>query len=325
MSEWSLEDAKSGFRPAIKAAMAGTPQRVTSGGEAVVVDAAAFDHPGLNRARPRYQISPILNRNPGSTGSPDTAAGSSNCSTSAPGRYTNTCRLAGSMSQPNRAPFARYSASLACSVARRSVGDRRSMTKSGQSGRNLDRASAGMESRRSLRNHEASGERMAPSGRMYPAEESAVRPVPSAIAQRRSWWVISAFFSAVCHPAGGMIETSPSALRSMRNSSLSRQNSKNCSSLGHRAGWRRTNRELSALSCSGMRCRAVVTFGTFAGSSERSAFCPASTPPGSPLPPNHPRVVQLAEFPGIDAEIAAEHLFGVLPQQRRAPDRHVGP
>ena len=45
MGDWSLEDAKSGFHAVVKAAMEGTPQRVTSGRKelVVVVDAAEFD------------------------------------------------------------------------------------------------------------------------------------------------------------------------------------------------------------------------------------------------------------------------------------------
>ena len=45
MGDWSLEDAKGRFDAVVKAAMEGMPQRVTSGGKAVVVvvDAAEFD------------------------------------------------------------------------------------------------------------------------------------------------------------------------------------------------------------------------------------------------------------------------------------------
>src|SRR5256885_3298245 len=45
------------------------------------------------------------------------------------------------MSQPSRAPHARYSSSLACWLASVSLGDRSSITKSGQSGRSEEHTS----------------------------------------------------------------------------------------------------------------------------------------------------------------------------------------
>ena len=61
--------------------------------------------------------------------------------------------------------------------------------------------------------------------------------------------------------------------------------------------------------------------GAGVGSEEPGSTC--STRARSPVPPNHPRVVQVAELLGVDAEIAAEHFLRVFAEQRRRPDRHV--
>ena len=130
-----------------------------------------------------YQTSPICNRNPCNTELAETLSGASCVSTSSPGRYTNTCRFNGSINQPSSVPLAIYSAILSCSMASSSVGDRSSITKSGQSGRNLDRCSGVTDARRSFLTQDASGERIAPLGSRYPADESTARPVPSLVAQ----------------------------------------------------------------------------------------------------------------------------------------------
>ena len=77
-------------------------------------------------------------------------------------------RLAGSMSQPKCAPLSRYSCIFACTVLRRSDGERISTTKSGQSGRNFCFCSGVKAAKRERSTQAASGARMAPLGRIKP-------------------------------------------------------------------------------------------------------------------------------------------------------------
>ena len=107
---------------------------------------------------------------------------------------------------------------------------------------NFLRCSSVRVARRALETQDASGERTAPLGSRKPPEESNVRPVPSRFAQRLNWNVISALLSLESPPAGAMIDNSPRAVRSMRSSRLSRQNSKNRSSVRHSAGGNLTSR-----------------------------------------------------------------------------------
>ncbi len=110
------------------------------------------------------------------------------------------------------------------------------MTKSGHSGRNLSFCSAVSVRNRSRRTHAASGARVAPLGRTKPPEESKATPVPSRSVHAVSRWVKMALRLLVPPPAGGMISRSPSAVRSMRQSLFSWQNSKNCRSSISTAG-----------------------------------------------------------------------------------------
>ena len=59
-----------------------------------------------------YQTDSIRSRNPGNTASAEIHSGASSNSTSKPGRYTNTRRRNGSISQPKSVPFAMNSATL---------------------------------------------------------------------------------------------------------------------------------------------------------------------------------------------------------------------
>src|SRR5439155_23787767 len=85
----------------------------------------------------------------------------------------------GSINQPSSAPLSIYSCIFSCNIERRSVGERNSTTKSGQSGANPSRCSVLSASHRSRRTHETSGERLAPLGRVKSVEESKTTPEPS--------------------------------------------------------------------------------------------------------------------------------------------------
>ena len=110
------------------------------------------------------------------------------------------------------------------------------MTKSGHRGGNFARWSAVNPAKRSRVIQEASGERIAPFGSTKPPEESNVTPDPSRFAQSLSCMLISEFLSLVSPPVGGMIVIPPPAVRSMRRSRLSWQNSKNWSSVRRTTG-----------------------------------------------------------------------------------------
>src|ERR1035441_4621942 len=108
------------------------------------------------------------------------------------------------MSQPNWAPFARYSRILSLSLRGRSEEDCSSITKSGQRCQNPERLAGLSRAMRLFRVQEASGERRAPLGRTNPVEESLAAPRPSFFAQVRSCQSISEFCRPVQEYVGGM-------------------------------------------------------------------------------------------------------------------------
>lgn len=116
------------------------------------------------------------------------------------------------------------------SAGRRSDGERTSTTKSGQTGGNFSRWSSVSASQRSRVTQAASGERIAPLGRMKPTEESKASPLPSCSAQLASWLHRSRFLALEAPPAGATRTRTPPASRSMRRSRLSWQKSYNWSS-----------------------------------------------------------------------------------------------
>src|SRR5918995_5360949 len=129
-----------------------------------------------------------------------------------------------------------YSSILASIGTRGSEGERNSIKKSGHRGRNLCFCSTVKFASRSRLTQEASGERIAPLGRTKPVEESKPTPLLSCLAHTPTSVVSSKVRLPVSPPVGGMISRSPSALRSMRHSRFSWQNSKNCSSSISSAG-----------------------------------------------------------------------------------------
>ena len=120
------------------------------------------------------------------------------------------------------------------------------MTKSGHSGRNRSLSSAGSPASRPRRTQAASGERTAPFGSSKPVEESKATPVPSSSAQRWRAAHRRPLRAPVSPPVGAITAMLPSALRSIRTSRFSWQNSKNCARLMSTAGGRCSSRAAKA-------------------------------------------------------------------------------
>ncbi len=130
---------------------------------------------------------PASRQKPATTPSPRTDATPSSTSGCAPGRYTSTTRRSGSISQANSAPLRNHSSIFACRSARRSLGERNSMTNSGQMGANVLCCSRSSAFQRDERIQEASGERIDQSERRNPVEELKTTPTSVSRAQACSW------------------------------------------------------------------------------------------------------------------------------------------
>src|ERR1039457_5712515 len=135
------------------------------------------------------------------------------------------------MSQPNCAPFARYSRILSLSFRGRSVEDFNSIAKSGQRCQNLERLAGLSCAMRLFSVQAASGERRAPLGSTKPVEESLAKPRPSCSAHTSSCLLILVLRTPVNEYVGGITNSSPSAVISKKRSGFSAQNRANSSSV----------------------------------------------------------------------------------------------
>jgi len=122
-----------------------------------------------------------------------------------------------------------YSRILACSLGRLSDSERNSITKSEQRGTKPFRCWGVRDSHRSLLTQDASGERLAPLGRLKPVEESKPSPKSSCSShQWASWPVILKFRFPDSPPVGGFTINSPVAVRSSLRSRLAAESPSNC-------------------------------------------------------------------------------------------------
>src|SRR5437588_317716 len=101
------------------------------------------------------------------------------------------------------------------------------MMKSGQTLVSFDFSSSLNRFHRLFRSHAASGDRLAPLGRVNIVEESKQRPVRSSSAHATKRKLILEFLCPVFGLVGDMMISSPSALISNRKSLLSRQKRRN--------------------------------------------------------------------------------------------------
>src|SRR5947207_1642000 len=90
------------------------------------------------------------------------------------------------MSQPSWQPFAMYSSIFSRVFLRLSVGESSSTRKNGQTGRNFFICSGVMVANCSGDTQDASGERLAPLGKMKPPVESNALPRPTRLTQEYS-------------------------------------------------------------------------------------------------------------------------------------------
>lgn len=113
------------------------------------------------------------------------------------------------MSYPRRAPVSRYVCILSCGALRRSVGDLSSHTKSGQMRANPCRCSSLNASQRAWLIYDASGERLAPLGKINPVEGSKTRPARVERFHTTKSAVSAVLRSPVSLEVGGMMMRSP--------------------------------------------------------------------------------------------------------------------
>lgn len=146
----------------------------------------------------------------------------------------------GSISQATSAPFLTHIPILACTSASLSLGERSSITKSGQTGAKLDCCAGLRASQRRRSTQAASGLRMEPSGNVNPPLESNAIPRLSASAHSSRSLLIRIFILLVLLLAGDMTRISPLGSRSIWVASLAAQNRSNSSSLIGVSGRNRT-------------------------------------------------------------------------------------
>ncbi len=160
---------------------------------------------------------PRSNTKSGISGPAVSIRGSSIVSTCSPGRYTHTLRSRGSISQPNRAPHARYSCILVCESRSRSDEERNEVRADFHIFSPLFRTKR---FNPALQDPRRIGQRLEPSDKSNPAEESNATPPPFRIAQTFN----CAFWFPVRECAGGITINSPSGERSIRRSRFAAQN-----------------------------------------------------------------------------------------------------
>ena len=174
-----------------------------------------------------------------------------------------------------------YSSIFTLTSGRESLGDVSSMTKSGQIGANFRRCSGFRASHRAFRIQAESGDRSAPLGRMNPVEESNPTPVPSRMTHAANNPFRLKFRCPVSLPAGGMMISSPSRVRSILRSLFSPQNSNNSSSVSgtsgrHRSGRRSKGVTIGTVTKTGLFFGTTTTTASVAVNRSRTTGAPGS-------------------------------------------------